>query len=859
MKIRTMPKKDAAADGGWWNLLSPDAFPCSACLTQVEWVVDADGTNDDNVLCQGDPSPGYHPSENCVGDSNVLNISLIDEDSNQTSDHTAENHVHDITLDITAEPYDENLRRSPSPINNHAIITPPRDYCDYPSTIGEFGSCSSESSFITGECPICLHTMANADILYPLQCPGKNCKYNFCLKCMSSLVKASQDSYEMASDGSLRVKVHLNCPNCRASIKGIIEDAIHHRQVILAEQMEEDDESYDSRQIIGASSSIQEEMESEEFLINKATIPRLKNRARAPTYIRRKRKDDLMKELNSIPAPSLVRDQVLATYDRTLRDPSQHVFSSTISRPFYSSAMVTPLDTKLNGGPRRHSKSFDADRRSPSSVMDEAFWTGEEQHGSSINAKNGRIHRAQEETNRFDNVPTRGAEDDFLAKMDLYWCCSSNVNASNILDISGNVREKSPGEKSPGCGGYVDYIGTYHQCTANVHSKNSLEPCQGCTFRRGIRDGGDDDVHEEELYYDSDCGQQYAVGTWASAAINHASDVSLSDVSAISHSSVPTNPTRENTKSLFGRMRVRQHLRSKSDSIPALTPQVRRLFRSNSDVTPKLDHNDIDHAVTKNRKPLLRTNSTPSFPTNTNRGKQHTDEVANSNAAQEAYIYDYFSQKESPIRTGMCSTLKAEIGNCVRDALNSRWRLDWHHVAVKCGPSLQRRHPTACEVWIERGYFRNRNEIVEPKLMWRELTQPGFKQGMLTESTLNPYRASLFALRRIVSVADGDDWQRMSFDGRIPSSVNAWKPMAKPNCLIAVRSSVGQDYLFEASCPEERDRIIHLWKMTTARLVSHAVAGNSELMMREFFNEAAIQGGLYSSMVATSDGKANGR
>ena len=847
--MRNPKKEPDGGDGGgaWWNL---QLFPCSACLTQVEWTDDAYVINDVNGLRQHDPSSEHHhPSDDCVGDSNVLNTSLVDDDS-----HTAENHnVHDITLDITAEEsYDEQIRRSPSP-NNHAIVTPPRDCADYPSsTIGEFGSCASESIRFgdeqVEECPICLHTMTNADIFYPLQCPGKNCTYNFCLNCMSSLVKASQDAYEVASDGSLRVKVHLNCPNCRASIKGIIEDAIHDRQEFLAKQVEEDDDSsYDSRLIIRASSSMQEEMESEEFLNNKASIPRLKNRARAPSYIRRKRKNDLIKELNSIPAPSLVRDQVLATYDRALRDPSQHMFSSTISHPFYSSAMVTPLDTELNNGvPRRHSKSFDADdRRSPSSVMDEAFWAGEEGRGSSSIDNNGRILQAAQKTDHSD-VPTKGVQDDFLARLDLYWCCSSNVNSSNILDISGNVRDQSPG-----CGGYVDYIGTYHQCTANNQNRFSLEPCQGCIFRRGIWDGADGDLHQEELYYDSDCGQQFAVGTWTSAAVNHDCDVSLSDASANTNSSAPTS-----VRSLFGRMRGRQHLRSKSDSIPAVSPQRRRYIRSNNNVTRSRGDNGIDQAVTKTRKSPLQTSSTPSISATTNTGEVVTSKA---DAEQQAYIYDYFSQKESPVRTGVCSTLKVEIGNCVQEALNSRWRLDWHHVALKCGPTLRRRQPRACEVWIERGYFRNRNEIVEPKLMWRELTQPGLKQGMLTESTLNPYRASLFALRRIVPVADGDDWQRMSFDGRLPSNVNAWKPMAKPNCLIAVRSSVGHDYLFEASCPEERDRIIHLWKMTTARLVSHAVSGNSELMMREFFNEAAIQGGLYSSMVATSDGRASGR
>lgn len=72
-------------------------------------------------------------------------------------------------------------------------------------------------------------------------------------------------------------------------------------------------------------------------------------------------------------------------------------------------------------------------------------------------------------------------------------------------------------------------------------------------------------------------------------------------------------------------------------------------------------------------------------------------------------------------------------------------------------------------------------------------------------------------------------------------------PMAKPNCLLIVRSSLGEDYMFEASCPEERDHIIHLLKMVTARLVSHAVVGNGDLMIHEYFNEELISGGMYTS------------
>lgn len=840
----------SSSGGAWWvNLLSStnNVFACSACLGQVEWVeADADAANETTALLRQEDHSSVkdieqqHPPDSCGrnGDDVNLNSSLMDEDSNQSSNQMTED-VHNITLDLAIEPYDEQLRSSSSLINNHAIVTSPRDQGDHSSTVGEFGSCTSEASYddetLGDECPICLNLMSNADLMYPLQCPGTNCAYNFCLQCMSSLVTSSKDAYQMASDGSLRVKVHLNCPNCRANIKGIIEDAICRRQEILAHQMI-DDALDDSRLIITAFKSIQDKIESREFLDNKASMSRLKNRARAPSWIRHKRKNDLIMELNSIPTPSLVRDQVLAAHlhtglfaasssdsDRTLRVPSVPIFSSTISHPFYSSTTIRPLNAELKGCPLRRSKSFELNIGSPTSIMDEAFWTGEAgQHGSSSTEY---IHRSQKE--EYCGGLTTGIKDGFLvSSLDLEWCCSSyDVNTSNIMEISGSARKKSKSEE--GCGGYVDYLGTYHECTANRYA---LEPCHGCVFHRGTY-SGEDKIYHEEMYYDSDCGQQFAVGTWTSATRHHHADdasLSLSEASSSTHSSAPKS-AREKAKSLWMQRRNRQHARSESDIISSPSPQ-KRITRSHSDVTLSL----YDRGRQQYQVSPLRIKSPQISPTK---------------PFDDANMYDYFSQGGSPMRTGFFSTNQAEIGNYVQDALNSRWRLDWHHVAPKGNSALLHRQPKACEVWIERGYRRNHTEIVEPKLMWRELSQPGLQQGVLTDSTMNPYRASLFAIRRIVPVADGDDWQRMCFDDQTPCQMNAWKPMAKPNCLIAVRSSVGQDYLFEASCPEERDRIVHLWKMTTARLVSHAVAGNICMMMEEFFNEAAISGGVYASIL----------
>eukprot|EP00585_Thalassiosira_rotula_P017094 CAMPEP_0196192726 /NCGR_PEP_ID=MMETSP0911-20130528/49166_1 /TAXON_ID=49265 /ORGANISM="Thalassiosira rotula, Strain GSO102" /LENGTH=157 /DNA_ID=CAMNT_0041464929 /DNA_START=597 /DNA_END=1070 /DNA_ORIENTATION=- len=148
-----------------------------------------------------------------------------------------------------------------------------------------------------------------------------------------------------------------------------------------------------------------------------------------------------------------------------------------------------------------------------------------------------------------------------------------------------------------------------------------------------------------------------------------------------------------------------------------------------------------------------------------------------------------------------------------------------------------------CDLWIERGYRHSRTEIVEPKLMW---SQPNLhEKRRMGGSTIRPYRVSLFAVRRIFQVDTCEDWEKMNKGSQMKAPP---MPIAKPNCLLVVRSSIGADYLFEASCPEERDHIVHLLKMTTARLVSHAVVGNGDTMVREFFNEDFVAGGVNASL-----------
>ena len=162
-----------------------------------------------------------------------------------------------------------------------------------------------------------------------------------------------------------------------------------------------------------------------------------------------------------------------------------------------------------------------------------------------------------------------------------------------------------------------------------------------------------------------------------------------------------------------------------------------------------------------------------------------------------------------------------EMGDNVQNILNSKWVLQWHPSAR--GTKVRTQSPHVVDLWIERGYRRNRTEIVEPKLMWRDLHQPDlYNKRKLGGSTLRPYRLSLFAIRRVTQVKNEDGWDKLNMS--LPH------PLTDLNRLLVVRSSLGDDFVFEASCAAECASIVHALKMVTARLVSHAVVGTSTLI-----------------------------
>ena len=65
-------------------------------------------------------------------------------------------------------------------------------------------------------CPLCCNEFSRADVLYPIHCPTIQCHFQYCMKCIESLISSSNDGYAEASDGSYQVKISIRCPMCRA-------------------------------------------------------------------------------------------------------------------------------------------------------------------------------------------------------------------------------------------------------------------------------------------------------------------------------------------------------------------------------------------------------------------------------------------------------------------------------------------------------------------------------------------------------------------------------------------------------------------------------------------------------------------
>ena len=453
----------------WSDIITKPLASCSGCLTQV-----SEQEGDDNI---DDRLDGNTPLQ-----QQQQGTSLFDYDESTTISPTTP------TRESSCRPLNTNNRedRSSFDVSN--------------SNIG--GEVDNEI------CPICLDAMSTCDKIYPIRCPSSatsSCKYNFCLDCMTSLVKSSQDDYQLSSDGSMRVKVALQCPNCRSDIAGIIEPVIQLRQEanftahVLNEKLTHD--------TISSSTS------------------HLKNRSTAyPRSIHQKRITNLIEKIAAMPTPTCVRHQVLAvsrhgedemavhegssstvsfndidddvsqssslsvevqvvqplssptvttspTFTRPSKPTAAAVVTPPVSSPRHTSTivhhsspqvnrirlddMLIPRRTKSFQTPASTSLLFESEssmknkknkkkEASPKSILDDFFgdeWSSKE--------ANSRRNQSSSPSTTPSKVCLKGinfsdGDDGFFASaIDLDWCCSSNnITSENSIDLRSTSSKK---------------------------------------------------------------------------------------------------------------------------------------------------------------------------------------------------------------------------------------------------------------------------------------------------------------------------------------------------------------------------------------------------------------------------------
>ena len=183
----------------------------------------------------------------------------------------------------------------------------------------------------------------------------------------------------------------------------------------------------------------------------------------------------------------------------------------------------------------------------------------------------------------------------------------------------------------------------------------------------------------------------------------------------------------------------------------------------------------------------------------------------------------------------------------VQDALNRTWTLTWHPTSgnfpnetktnsdsfrsplrtlqlnKKQQNKVSAMPPRCIKLWFERGNRIRRNDIVEPKVMWREAYHPDLasQRKLNLSSTHGPHQVCLLSICRILEASSNVDRKKY--------------PFAKTSCSFLIRTSDENEYVFEARSEGERDQIIKHWKLVVARLASQAVVGDGEGMVREFF------------------------
>mmetsp|Transcript_1551 Transcript_1551/g.1838 ORF Transcript_1551/g.1838 Transcript_1551/m.1838 type:complete len:621 (+) Transcript_1551:482-2344(+) len=169
------------------------------------------------------------------------------------------------------------------------------------------------------------------------------------------------------------------------------------------------------------------------------------------------------------------------------------------------------------------------------------------------------------------------------------------------------------------------------------------------------------------------------------------------------------------------------------------------------------------------------------------------------------------------------------IAEHVKETIHNTFTLTWHPPAesnnqtpenFNRGKRRRTNNPVCVKAWIEMGN-QLKNDIIEPKFMWRDAYHPDLDQRKLNETSKAPYGVNLMQICRVINSK-----------GLIDRNVH---PFAKESCSFLVCANHIEPCLFEASSPEEKDRIVHSLKVVVSRLVCKAIARDAESLVSEFF------------------------
>lgn len=341
----------------------------------------------------------------------------------------------------------------------------------------------------------------------------------------------------------------------------------------------------------------------------------------------------------------------------------------------------------------------------------------------------------------------------------------------------------------------------------------------------------------EDLCYDSDPGES-----------------SCRTFETINSESAEHNANRNHTRSKSDQV---QHVDTTWKKAPPAIPLKRRrrmhfdsILESNSDDdTFQDDCNENSVAKHETRMSLTDYHDNSSA---THYGDCHSHEIEESsnengnsqclNADEDMFWNGGYTKNSNS------SGRELDMIRTIQNALNRTWTLTWHPTSAdfpnesiksnspsfrsplrsiqtnkKKDSNVSAMPPRCIQLWFERGNRIRRNDIVEPKLMWREAYHPDLAshRKLNASSTQRPHQVCLLGICRILEATSTLDRKKY--------------PFAKKSCSFIIRTCDDNEYVFEARSEESREQILDQWKMVVARLASQAVVGDGEGMVGEFF------------------------